>query len=100
MLCSTPESVMLDAQNRPYFLWDTDLTISEFKELLHHDDPDVRAYLIGKLMRQAKPDDVFLFVTPRQIYDHWQAVQKHLGKTSAFWRWLFERWEQLGVLDR
>lgn len=29
---------------------------------LRDPDPDVRAYLVGKLMRQAKPDDVFLFV--------------------------------------
>jgi hypothetical protein len=30
-------------------------------------DPEVRAYYLGKLMRQAKPDDVFTFVTLREI---------------------------------
>ena len=37
------------------------MTLEEFQEGLRNADPDVRAYLVGKLMRQAKPDDVFEF---------------------------------------
>jgi hypothetical protein len=63
MLNPTPRERMVDAQGRPYFLWDCDLDLETFQERLRDPDPAVRAYFIGKLMRQAKPDDVFQFVS-------------------------------------
>jgi hypothetical protein len=36
-----------------------DMTLDEFERRLRDEGPEGRAYLIGKLMRQAKPDDVF-----------------------------------------
>jgi hypothetical protein len=44
-------------------------------------------------MRQAKPDDVFNFVSPREIRELWSKLEKHLGRSRAFWTWLFERWD-------
>lgn len=87
---------MLDAEGRPYFLWDTDLTLEAFRAYLEDPDPDVRAYFVGKLMRQAKPDDVFTFVSPRAIRADWPRVERHLGQARAFWQWLFASWERLG----
>jgi hypothetical protein len=42
-----------------------------FRERLHTRDVEVRAYLVGKLMRQAKPDDVFTFVPVAEIANLW-----------------------------
>ena len=96
----TPPERLLDAQGRPYFLWDTDLTIDAFKARLQDPDPDVRAYFIGKLMRQAKPDDVFVFVSPRAIREEWPHIERHLGQARAFWAWLFGAWDRLGYAWR
>jgi hypothetical protein len=41
--------------------------LNQFRKGLDDPDPDVRVYLVGKLMRQAKPEDVLLFVRPREI---------------------------------
>jgi len=91
---------MIDAQGRPYFLWDCELTLGEFRRRLDDPDPEVRAYLVAKLMRQAKPDDVFLFVHPRAIRELWPRLTRYLGKTRAFWTWLFETWEAQGRVWR
>jgi hypothetical protein len=99
-MAATPERHMTDAQNRPYFLWDCDLTLDEFRRRLQDPDPEVRAYLVGKLMRQAKPDDVFLFVRPRAIRELWPRLTRYLGHTRAFWTWLFETWEAQGRVWR
>jgi len=100
VLCYTPLERLADAQDRPYFLWDCDLTLSQFRKGLTDSDPEVRAYLVGKLMRQAKPDDVFLFVRPREIRDLWPRLTRYLGRTRAFWLWLFETWEGQGRVWR
>jgi hypothetical protein len=95
----TPAHHMVDGAGRPYFLWDVDMTLARFRELLRDPDPAVRAYLIGKLMRQAKPDDVFQFVSLREIEDHWTDLERYLGNRRAFWCWLLATWrEQESVL--
>jgi hypothetical protein len=96
MLSPTPAELMIDRQKRPYFLWDCDMTIDEFRQGLQDPEPAARAYLVGKLMRQAKPDDVFTFVSPREIRELWPLLVRHLGKTRDFWTWLFDSWEAQG----
>ena len=96
MLHFTPAERLTDREGRPYFLWDCNLTLAEFQEALRDPDPDVRAYLVGKLMRQAKPDDVFQFVGPRAICDLWPRLARYLGRTRDFWTWLFDTWERQG----
>jgi hypothetical protein len=100
VLSYTPPEQLTDAQSRPYFLWDCDLTLDQFRKGLEDPDPDVRAYLVGKLMRQAKPDDVFLFVRPREIRELWPRLTRYLGRTRDFWSWLFDTWEAQGRVWR
>lgn len=83
---------MLDREGRPYFLWDCELTLDDFLLVLHDQNPVVRAYWIGKLMRQAKPDDVFQFVTVEEIEAHWTLLERYLGKSREFWTWLLATW--------
>jgi hypothetical protein len=93
MLSPTPWQHMVDQQGRPYFLWDSELTLEEFRSALRESAPEARAYLIGKLMRQAKPDDVFTFVSLQTIREHWPSLERYLGETRAFWTWLLDQWE-------
>jgi hypothetical protein len=72
------------------------MTIVEFRARLRDPDPEVRAYFIGKLMRQAKPDDVFSFVTLNEIYGLLPTIERYLGRTKPFWQWLLERWRPIG----
>jgi len=70
------------------------MTLVRFREILAEDDVEARAYLIGKLMRQAKPDDVFQFVTVSDIRADWPRIERYLGKTRPFWTWLLEQWPE------
>lgn len=93
----TPPERMTDSQGRPYFLWDVDMTLARFRELLGDPNPETRACAIGKLMRQARPDDVFGFVTVDRIRADWERIEGHLGRTREFWRWLLATWQEQGV---
>ena len=68
------------------------MTLTEFEDRLRRAGRDGRAYLVGKLMRQAKPDDVFSFVRVEEIVDLWSDLERYLGRERAFWRWLLEYW--------
>ena len=91
-LCFTSPDELVDSQGRPYFLWDEEMSLGEFRDALADPDPDVRAYFLGKLMRQAKPDDVFQFVTLRRIRADWEQVTPYLGQSRAMWAFLLDLW--------
>ena len=92
MLLPTPTDKLVDRDGRPYFLWDCDMTLDEFVRGLREEPPEGRAYLLGKLMRQARPDDVFSFTTVDDIVATWPALQRYLGRSEPFWRWLLGHW--------
>lgn len=96
MLNPTPPEHLVDERGRPYFLWDVDMTLDEFRGLLRDGDQDMRAYLVGKLMRQAKPDDVFTFVSVAELTELLPHTRRYLGKSRPFWEWLLARWADGG----
>ena len=100
LLNVTRSDLLCDSRGRPYFLWDVDMTLESFEAALRDPDPDVRAYLVGKLMRQAKPDDVFSFVTLPEIAALWPLLRRYLGRSAEFWTWLLDQWEAQGRVHR
>lgn len=92
VLNMTPIHRLVDPEGRPYFLWDIDMSLDAFRAALQDPDPQRRSYLVGKLMRQAKPDDVFGFVSLTQIRELWPMLVRYLGRTAAFWTWLLDAW--------
>ncbi len=96
MLNPTPVNVLLDERRRPYFLWDVDVTLDELRARLADPDEDVRAYWLGKVMRQAKPDDVLQLVRLGRITEEWPRVERYLGRSRPFWAWLIHAYGELG----
>jgi plasmid maintenance system antidote protein VapI len=93
VLNPTQPEVLIDNQGRPYFLWDCDMKLEDFQRGLEDPDPEVQAYFVGKVMRQAKPDDVFTFVSAAKIKKLWPRLERYLGRSREFWTWLFAIWE-------
>jgi hypothetical protein len=84
-----PTSALLtDPTHRPYFLWWTQVTVGEFRARLEDQDPEVRAYWMGALLREANTRDVWLFVTPDMIRAAWDRLQRHLGRSRPMWIYL------------
>jgi len=98
ILNPTPPDRLCDASGRPYFLWDLDMTLAELRAALAGDDQVVSAYLLGKVMRQAKPDDVLTLATPQTLADRWAEVTPYLGTSRPFWTWLLDEWRSRGLV--
>lgn len=94
MLNPTPPAKLCDRHGQPYFLWDVDSTLDDFRRKLVDPDPDVRAHAIGKLMRQARPDDALTLLSLAQIRRDWDRVLPFLGNRREFWAWLLPELER------
>lgn len=86
---------MLD---RPYFLWDVDVTDATFRARLRHADPAIRAQWQGRLLREARFDEVWQYVTLDEVLANGPLVRRHLGRERRFWEWLLEGWRRDGLL--
>ena len=78
--------------NRPYFLSDPVMTLDTYLARLQDDDPYCRGYYIAQVMREAKPDDVFTFVTKAEIEMLWHRIVRHLGRSRGLWAWILCEW--------
>ena len=90
-----------DADGRPYFLWDEDVSVAELRRALEpgRDEPR-RLRLLGKLLREARDVDVWRFVTPSEVADALPALGRRLGRRRPFWEFLINGWRQDGLLRR
>lgn len=94
MLNPTPADRLCDAQGRPYFVWDVDLTLDQLREKLG--DPAEGDYWLATVLRQAKPDDAIVLVGLPVIAAAWERVAAGVGNSRAFWEWRVRRWREHG----
>lgn len=86
-----PTSVeLLNDEGVPYFVWWLPCTVGALERWLGDPDPELRAYWLGVLLREANTRDVWLFTTPDEVRAMWPRLLPHLGRASAMWAWLLE----------
>jgi hypothetical protein len=84
----------------PYFLWDEPITVATLRERLGNTSSPEAARLLGKILREARDTEVWLFTTPAEVSARWKELAPQLGRRRAFWEFLLGRWREEGLLDR
>jgi len=82
----------------PYFLWDERMTVAELKQKLTSGSEAERYRLLGKIMREARDTDVWLFTSPAEVARSWERILPFLGRRRAFWTFLFTKWREQGLI--
>ena len=94
-------SVDLSApENRPYFLWDEDVSVADLRAALGSGNEHERLRLLAKLLREARDTDVWCFVAPEDVAAALPALRHRLGRRRRFWESLIEGWRADGLLPR
>jgi hypothetical protein len=83
---------------RPYFLWDEDVSIDELRQVLAGPDSPRRDKLLGKMLREARDIDVWIFMTPAEVARALPRLGRRLGRRQRFWQYLIEGWRADGLL--
>ncbi|MFI5299687.1 MAG: hypothetical protein ACHREM_16495 [Polyangiales bacterium] len=85
-------------RDRPYFLWDVEVTDARLRELLQQPDSDARAQWQAVIMREARYEDVWSYLSIADVVRDWTAIGRHLGRSRQFWEWLLKGWRDDGLL--
>ena len=88
-----------EEEKRPYFFWDEDLSIRELKTLLREGDRETRLYYAAKVMREARYEDVWRFLSLRDATECWEAMGPRLGRMTGLWAFLFSVWKRHGIVS-
>ncbi len=87
-----------DEREVPYFFWDRRVTVGELRSVLAERENPKRILLLRLLLREARPDEVWSFVTPAEVAEEWDAISPGLGRRRQFWEWLLRAWREHGFL--
>lgn len=87
-------------QSIPYFLWDEPMTVAEFRQRLQTASTAEQTRLLAKLLREARDTDVWLFISPAEVWQRWPRLAPHLGRRRGFWEFLLGQWHKGGLLGK
>jgi hypothetical protein len=82
-----------DARERPYFIWDYDITEAEFRAKLAGDNEHDTAWAIARLLEAARWDDIWKYVTLKQVRDWFPRLQLR-REVRSVWEYAFSVWDQ------
>lgn len=84
---SSPSLDLRDEATRPYFLWDTGMSLRELREALRSEN---RVYWMARVMRDARYTDVWKLLSLREVLEPWPELEPRLGRERERWRFLIE----------
>lgn len=89
-----------DPEANPYFLWSETMTVAELRAILAGEEgPDEQLVYMARILREARYQDVWKFLTPQQVAANWDGLQRRLGRMRGFWNFLLTGWRQHGLLS-
>ena len=62
--------------------------------ILRDPDPAIRAQWQTCVLREARYEDVWGYVTLDDVLRDWDHIERHLGRRRAFWRYLLDGWRK------
>lgn len=83
---------------RPWFLWDEDLSVRELRAILADESHPRWVELAAKVMREARDDQVWLFLPVERVAARYVDPAPRLGRRRPFWDHLLRAWRRLGLL--
>ena len=82
----------------PYFLWDEEITVRELRERLARAPREEQNRLLGKMLREARDEDVWRFTTPEEVAARFSEISRFLGRRRGFWTYLLDAWRRHGLI--
>lgn len=87
-----------ESESVPYFLWNEKTTLAEFRHILSCKAQPDRPLYIARLLREGRVEDVWQFLSPKEIEQSWDEVSPHLGHRRDFWSFLLNVWRRHGAV--
>ena len=77
---------------RPYFIWDYDISEEQVGAILRGDDEFHKAWLIGRIVQYARWDDIWSYLTLDDVRQHFDQIAWRLPFMKEMWAHALAVW--------
>lgn len=82
----------MSGKNRPYFLWDYNLTEDDVRRILHGKNEVEKIWMISRILESAKYEDIWRYLTLKEVKRIYPKLK--LKKTiKDAWDYALNIWE-------
>ena len=89
-------SIAAGAHQRPYFLWDYEITDEETRIILRDGDPSDKAWIISRILEHAHWDDIWRYLTVADIRENFENLHFRRPQDRELWAYALDRWAHHG----
>jgi len=72
--------------------------VGVLKEHLRAGDASEKVEWASRILREARLDDVWRFLSVDDVLQLWPQMAPRLGRRRAFWTWMLDRWRADGLI--
>ncbi len=87
-----------DLTDRPDFLWDEPLTRDDLMKLLDGENEEEHLYYAAKILREARFEEVWEYLSPAFLSSQWEKLRARLGRKKGFWEFFYTTWREHGLI--
>lgn len=83
------------AAQRPYFIWDYDLTEEDVRAILRGDNEYEKVQMMVRILESARWEDIWHYLTLAEVRRYWPQVYRWMRReVRDVWSWAMEVWER------
>jgi len=81
----------MSSKNRPYFLWDYDLTENDVRRILHGKNETEKFWLMGRILTSAHFNDVWKYLTVKDVVKYFSKLRVR-PQVRKMWQSALQVW--------
>ncbi len=81
-------------RQRPYFIWDYDLTEDDVRAILRGDNEYEKVQMMVRILESARWEDIWRYLTLAEVRRHWTLIYRWMRpQIRDTWKWAMEVWQ-------
>ncbi len=79
-------------------MWDEPLSRDDLKKVLDSENEEESLYYAAKILREARFEEVWEYLSPTFLVSHWEKLRARLGRKKGFWEFFYTTWRAHGLI--
>jgi hypothetical protein len=80
------------ASERPYFVWDYDISEEQVRQILRSGNSTEKAWVISRILEHAKWEDIWRYLTMDDIRQNLERLRFRRPQDRELWAYALDRW--------
>jgi hypothetical protein len=81
------------AKQRPYFIWDYDLTEEDVRAILRGDNEFEKLWVMVRILERCRLEEIWGYFPPSQLRHYWSQIRHRIRKElRPTWEWAMQVW--------